>query len=234
MTTVWLVFLVLSSAGILGATVWLVVLAFKESQTWGLISVLVPFGVLAFAVKFWDESKKAMIVWICCGFVAVLTGLGFSMATVNSDLDFDTGSNDLWADSMDFQVSPIDSMEPSPVVESDVGEQGSTGSGSVEGKPDSINLSSGGSSTQTEIPENQPRPTPRSHRRGRRTIAVTEIDKFLGERATLILKSGERVFCIIEEIEPAKIRVRRIVGGGAVLFTVTKADIREIEVRSWQ
>lgn len=44
------------------ASVWLVVVAFRRSALWGLLSLLVPFAAVAFAIKHWKEARKPFLV----------------------------------------------------------------------------------------------------------------------------------------------------------------------------
>ena len=73
-------------------------------------------------------------------------------------------------------------------------------------------------------------------RRGRRhsTVPLDKLPELKGERAALILKDGERVFGVIEQVGTEKVVVRKIVGGGSILFTLRRVDIAEIQTRHWR
>ena len=54
----------------------LIVKGFKQSTGWGLINLLVPFGIFFFMAKFWDDAKGpaklfilGFIGYIVCSFV---------------------------------------------------------------------------------------------------------------------------------------------------------------------
>ena len=42
----------------------LIVKGFKQSTGWGLINLLVPFGVFFYMAKFWDDAKGAAKLFI--------------------------------------------------------------------------------------------------------------------------------------------------------------------------
>ena len=63
--------LVISVTGI-----WLLVLSFRTSVLWGLAVLLLPFAVVVFAIKYWDECKKPFLAYIG-GTVATVVLLNF-------------------------------------------------------------------------------------------------------------------------------------------------------------
>jgi len=235
--TVWLGFLILSLVGVAGAVVWLLMLAFRESKSWGLISTFVPFGVVAFVVKFWEESKIPAISGVSCLLLSVITGLGYSMATVNSGLGAEYGGADLWSDNSGFQDMAADESYSFPddeahprmgVVEEPMIEE--------ETSPSILDdvLDADPVLDEVEPELNPPKETPAPgpiHRQGRKRVALSDLSKLQGDRAVLILRSGDRVFCVLEKVAGNRVRVRKFVGGGSVIFTIDRRDIREIQVR---
>jgi len=247
MTTVWLALFILSLLVFVASFVWVLVLSYRESMTWGLISTFVPFGAVAFAVKFWTESRRAVIPCAAALVFATVCGLGFSISKVNTNLGVDSGGADLWADSSGFEAmtdtnsSAFETSNATPDSES------------IESTEMS---SSAGESTETDdVPQedstpqedsaleqladsaasNVVTPTPNS-RRGRRhsVVPLEQLPELEGERAALILKDGERVFGIIEQVGSSKVVIRKIVGGGSILFTLRRSDIAEIQTRHWR
>lgn len=56
----------------------LIVKGFKQSTGWGLINLLVPFGIFFFMAKFWDDAKGpaklfiiALIGYAVCAFMLI-------------------------------------------------------------------------------------------------------------------------------------------------------------------
>ena len=60
----------------------LIVKGFKQSTGWGLINLLVPFGVFFYMAKFWDDAKGAAQLFIISligyvvAFLLALVGAG--------------------------------------------------------------------------------------------------------------------------------------------------------------
>lgn len=54
--------------------IWLLVVAFKQSVLWGLLSLFVPFAVFVFIFKYWDKAKQPFLVDLG-GVVLVIIGM---------------------------------------------------------------------------------------------------------------------------------------------------------------
>ena len=54
--------------------IWLLVVAFKQSIAWGICSLLIPFVIIVFAIKYWQNAKTPFLIFIAG---AVLWGIGF-------------------------------------------------------------------------------------------------------------------------------------------------------------
>lgn len=71
--------LILLGAGgltmVVGA-IWLLVVAFKQSILWGLLSLFIPFAVLVFIFKYWDKAKQPFLIYLG-GAVAI--GIGMAL-----------------------------------------------------------------------------------------------------------------------------------------------------------
>lgn len=66
------------------ASVWLVVVAFKQSPLWGLATLFIPFAALVFVIKYWQESKKPFLLSVGTGVatiaLAFIAGIGAATA----------------------------------------------------------------------------------------------------------------------------------------------------------
>ena len=105
--------------------IWLLVLSFRVSVLWGLAVFFIPFAVVVFAIKFWDQCKKpfighlggsvAAVVFIM---LAVASGVGGQIAEANQQAaltdaaPFSTAVPDVSIDSSGTSVAP--SPRPSP------------------------------------------------------------------------------------------------------------------------
>lgn len=67
--------MILAGVGYIAAFVFSILIlirAFKESVGWGLVSLLVPFGILVFVIKFWDDCKGNFLKLLACTGVAII------------------------------------------------------------------------------------------------------------------------------------------------------------------
>ncbi len=59
-----LALMIVGYVGMLVGGIWLLVVAFKTSVLWGVLSLLVPFAALVFVCKHWDVSKKPFLIQV--------------------------------------------------------------------------------------------------------------------------------------------------------------------------
>ncbi len=249
MTTVWLILCGLSSLAFLASLIWLLVLAWRESTTWGLISTFVPFGIVGFALKFWEDAKTQVILCTATFLVLVGTVIGFSMSKVNPGFGEDYGGADLWANSSGFEAMNSNTFDDagndfgSDSGQSTAGEIGdqeaeATEIGKIQGNGAEPGARPNESSARDELANSDahesqsPAPGPRHQRH--KVVPLEDLPKLKGERAALILKNGQRVFGVIEQVGSSKVVIRKLVGGGSILFTLNRRDIEEIRTRRWR
>ncbi len=70
----WAFLLIATELVWIGAALWLAVAAFRVSASWGLLTLFVPFGALAFVCRHWREGGTRFLV---CVFSAVACGAIF-------------------------------------------------------------------------------------------------------------------------------------------------------------
>jgi hypothetical protein len=77
----------LAGIGMLVFMIQILILAFKTSIGWGLGSLLIPFVILVFTIKYWDQAKTPFLRWLAClpvyliGFALMAFGGMTSMPT---------------------------------------------------------------------------------------------------------------------------------------------------------
>lgn len=62
-------------------SVQILILAFKTSVGWGLASLFIPFAVLVFVIKHWEEAKTPFLRWLACLPVYLI---GFALITYSA------------------------------------------------------------------------------------------------------------------------------------------------------
>ncbi len=66
MTMVGTLLVILSGVAMLVFGIQILILAFKTSIGWGLASLLVPFVVLVFVVKYWQQARTPFLRSLAC------------------------------------------------------------------------------------------------------------------------------------------------------------------------
>ena len=68
--TILVVVAVLAAIASTVFSIWLVAIAFRRHVLWGLASLFLPFAVIVFAVKHWEESRKPFLYSLATGVAA--------------------------------------------------------------------------------------------------------------------------------------------------------------------
>jgi hypothetical protein len=68
--TILVVVAVLAAIASTVFSIWLVAIAFRRHVLWGLASLFLPFAVIVFAIKHWDESRKPFLYSLATGVAA--------------------------------------------------------------------------------------------------------------------------------------------------------------------
>jgi len=56
----------LAGIGMLIFGIQILILAFKTSVGWGLASLIIPFAILVFVIKYWDRAKTPFLRSLAC------------------------------------------------------------------------------------------------------------------------------------------------------------------------
>jgi hypothetical protein len=74
----------LAALAMLVFAVQILIMAFKTSVVWGLVSLLIPFGILVYVFKNWQQTKKPFLYSLAClpvqlvGYVLMFMGAASS------------------------------------------------------------------------------------------------------------------------------------------------------------
>ena len=77
METIGMVLLFVGFAVMAVGGLWLLVVAFQQSVGWGLACMFIPFVVIVFLVKFWDDAKKPFFIYLA-GLVPYIIGIALA------------------------------------------------------------------------------------------------------------------------------------------------------------
>lgn len=237
MTVAWMVLMVVGGLVSLAAFAWLLVIAFKESTVWGLVCLFVPFAILVFAFKFWDEVKVPCFGILAGLFLSFFGGIGYSMTSVNLGIDEypDIGERVAW-ESPTFDPVEFDSPEDIEEGDAELVAEPPQPDRRVEETDDVLAAAVEFDTSDHEDaltildePIGMP-PPPRPHRDGA-LVPLSELASHQGDRVVIILESLERVSAYVVRVEDQKVRLRHRVGGGSVTYMVSFDDIKEVRSR---
>lgn len=228
-----MVLMVVGSLGSLAAFVWLLVIAFRESTGWGLVCLFIPFAVLVFTVKFWDQAKLPFFGCLAGATLGLFAAVGYSMTSVNIGIEeyADLGESVAWEAPT---LEPYPSIEPEdePNVQQEDPEPNQISEILDEVIESSAELRTPDHEDALEILDetgDPPRP-PRIHRDGH-LIPVSRLESLQGERVVLILNSLERVSAYVVGVDGDSVKLRHRVGGGSVIYTIQFDGIKEVRTR---
>lgn len=216
--TVWLLVI----GGLIGlvAWIWLLVIAFRTSLGWGLLILLLSWTwipVIIFAVRYWVTAKRPIIL-LAVGFlfslaaclIAVLVlGMGFD-SIVEAASGPDAHSEPSIKNERDQSVLPP--LRPNPVPTHPSWE-------TVAEEVDRDN----DPSWEAMVPT----PTPITGRPGE-WLNWEELPGFIGRRMVLELENNTVLSAALEAVEPDRIRIRHVIGGGGASYWIDRDQVARI------
>ncbi len=234
MTMAWMVLMVVGGLASLGAYVWLLVIAFRESAVWGLVCLFIPFAVLVFGFKFWNDSKIPFLACLAGSILLVVGGIGYSMTSVNVGIEEfpDLGEQVGW-DSPAVDSSPdVEAVEgDEPVQEEWLELDGASPEVDeiMQSASDLRALGHDDALSMLDEVDEEP-PPPRPHRDGS-LVPVSKLGSLQGERVVIVLNTLERVSAYVVSVDSETVLLRHRVGGGSVTYPIDFDDIKEVRSR---
>ena len=235
MTMAWMVLMVVGGLVSLAAFIWLLVGAFRESMVWGLACLFIPFAVLVFAFKFWDEAKMPFLGYLAGSILLVVGGVGYSMTSVNVGIEefpdlgeqvgWDSPATDSFPDAGDHEGD-----EPAPEEWPEPDSATIAVDEVMESASDLHILDHEDALSILNEPGGEDPPPPRPHRDGT-LVPVSKLGSLQGERVVILLKTLERVSAYVVAVENETVELRHRVGGGSVTYSIEFDDIKEVRSR---
>ncbi|RLE25922.1 MAG: hypothetical protein DRJ61_14910 [Acidobacteria bacterium] len=234
MTMAWMVLMVVGGLASMAAYVWLLVIAFRESTVWGLVCLCIPFAVLVFGFKFWNEAKIPFLVCLAGSILLAVGGIGYSMTSVNVGIEEfpDLGEQVGW-DSPAINVFPddgdVEGDEPAPEEWPEPDSVSREVDEVMESASDLRALVDEEALSILDEPGGE-LPPPRPHRDGT-LVPVSKLGSLQGERVVIVLNTLERVSAYVVGVDSQTVLLRHRVGGGSVTYSVDFDDIKEVRFR---
>ena len=199
--------------------IWFMVVAFRVSVVWGLILfflawTLVP--LIVFAIRNWDEAKRPLILW-GVGLTLAAASYVAAVVVVGSDLisTMDDGEASIAVD--DAEITDPGSILPPP-------------------RPTSLPTHASWEAVVNEMEEEPdsdwetfvPSPTPATGRRG--GLEWDELGAFLGRKVIVGLENGTVTTAALEAVEPHRLRIRHVIGGGEAAYWIERDQVSRIRL----
>ena len=208
---------IVSSLVCLVAWIWLLVVAFRASLGWGLLVfflswLLIP--IIVFAVKFWTEAKRPVILY-ALGMILAFAAGGTAVFVMGMELGAMTGDDG--ASVTSDGVSPGGAVLPPP-------------------RPTARATHPSWEAVVKEIEREDdgdwealvPTPTPVT---GRATgLAWDELPGHIGRRGVVKLTNDTTVVAALEAATSDSIRIRHVIGGGEASYWIKRPEIEHIRL----
>lgn len=196
--------------------IWLLVVAFRVSVIWGLVLfflawTLVP--IIVFALRNWDEAKRPLILY-GLGLTFVVVAYLTALCAVAQELDSFAEKDEPLVTAEDPETAKNDPILPPPRPttlpthaswEAVVDE--------IDGDPDA--------DWETLVPS----PTPATG-----GLEWDELESLIGRRLILELRNGTATTAALEAVEPHRLRIRHVIGGGEASYWIERDQITRIRL----
>lgn len=230
MTTMTMVLLIVGGLIGLVGWIWLLVAAFRTGIGWGLLILLLGWScipVIIFAVRHWESAKRPIMLW-AAGFLVSLAGylvaffvLGMEMSSMVEETGEVTTRPDAEIESESSLLPPQrPTAEPThPSWEAVVREMDQADQADQAHNADNADW-------ETMVPS----PTPATGRPSEGLLNWDELPKFIGQTLILELDNNTIMTAKLESVEPGRIRMRHVIGGGEASYWIERDQIERIRV----
>ncbi len=216
--------LLIGSILAIAGTIWLLVVAFRDSLAMGLGTLLIPFFAIYTLVRYWPESKYPMALNLG-GILAII--LGLSLAPKITLASFSEQPEVSWAEKRNVRSGPV----TGPLADSR--RRATENPTATQPRKPAASSKTSQSSTSTTS-ENSTRNTPPTFRRRGNprgeSFPARSIGDFVDRHITVIRQDGERILCTVEKVDKQTVTLRRRIGGGTISFKLERSEISELLV----
>lgn len=210
------------------ASVWLVVVAFKQGPLWGLATLFIPFAALVFVIKFWRESKKPFLLSVGSGvamiLVALIAGIGAASAAsrhMSSQIAAEMAKTRSQAGGPAHQsaASPAARVEPSEAPPADSPTRQDDGLAAISNIKVTVPAAAAPAFDLNAI-------TPD----GFAPIAPRDAKGLEGRRAKVVSPDGHIHPGELVKADANGVRLQRYVGGGTLIVDYRRSEIDKLLV----
>ena len=208
---------VVSSLVCLVAWIWLLVIAFRASIGWGLLIfflswLLVP--VVVFAVKFWSDAKRPIILY-ALGMILAFTAGGVAVFVMGMELGAMAGENGAGVTTGQARSGGAVLPPPRPTARAT--------HPSWEAVVKEIEREDDG-----DWEALVPTPTPVTGRAS--GLTWDELPSHVGRRVVVKLTNDTTVVATLEAAASDSVRIRHVIGGGEASYWIKREEIEHIRL----
>lgn len=205
----------------LAAWVWLLVAAFRAGIGWGLLILLLSWSfipVIVFAVRHWETAKRPLMLWAVgvlvslAGYLIAFFALGMEMGSMADE------TGEIMA-RPSAEIESESSILPPPRPTAEPTHQ------SWEAVVREIDQDD-----DTSWEAMVPSPTPATGRPSEGLLNWDELPEFIGQTLILELDNNTIMTAKLESVEPGRIRMRHVIGGGEASYWIERDQIERIRV----
>lgn len=199
--------------------VWLLVAAFRVGVVWGLVLfflawTLIP--VIVFAARNWDEAKRPLILY-AAGLTIAAASYVFAIFAMGRELDFSVEDAGPPITVGDSEVAGDDPVLPPP-------------------RPTSLPTHASWEAVVSEMESDSeadwetmvPSPTPSTGTRG--GLEWDELGSLIGRKVIVELNNGTVTTAALEAVEPHRLYIRHVIGGGEAAYWIERDQISRIRL----
>ena len=211
----------LTIGGLIGfaAWVWLLVAAFRVGIGWGLLIFLLSWTwipVIIFAIRYWKEAKRPLMLW-GVGFVFSMAAMLIAIFALGMDFDSIIDETDGLIAQPAAETESEESILPRP-------------------RPTAQPTHPSWEAVVREIDRDKgdtwealvPSPTPITGRPGEGWLRWDELTNHIGHLMVVELKNSTVMTTAMEAVEPDRLRVRHVIGGGEASYWIERSQVDRI------
>ena len=216
-----LIAVLLVIGGLIGfaAWVWLIVVAFRVSVGWGLLVLLLSWTwvpIIIFAVRYWEKAKRPIMLW-GVAFVLHLAAVLIATLALGIELGSIVDETGGLIARPGAEVNIEDRVLPPqrPTAEAT--------HPSWEAIVREIDRDKG-DSWESHVP--LPTPVTGGSRKG--LLSWDEAAGYIGRAVILELNNNTTMTAALEVVEPDRLRVRHVIGGGEASYWIERDQVKRI------
>jgi hypothetical protein len=207
--------------------IWLLVAAFRTGIGWGMLILLLSWScipVIIFAVRHWESAKRPIMLWVV-GFLVSLAGYLIAFSALGMETSSSVEETSEVTARPDTEIETESSLLP---PQRPTAEPTHPSWEAVVREMDKADQA--GKTDNADWEAMVPSPTPATGRPSEGLLNWDELPKFTGRTLILELDNNTIMTAKLESVEPGRVRMRHVIGGGEASYWIERDQIERIRV----